>query len=259
MDRSSAPLRPPRPLPSRGGCRLLLAAALLHIPLPPRETTGCAWRTRDAERAGHPFMQRFWGAWLQSLGWGQRQELRLEGSGGSWPCSACRLAGCAFCLSRCFCWWQHEGCGTILGPCPLFPIPARNRRGGTGQRCGVAVSHPALPFGATAASQWLPAARGWELCRVTPRVPPPCWVPHVRGMGTATRGLSPHMSTDTASCPQRAPKTISGVCPAGCSCRAASPKSTCPRRWQQTHCPTPGGHRRAQGLSSGCSAPRLEL
>lgn len=86
------------------------------------------------------------------------------------------------------------------------------------------MSHPALPFGATAASQWLPAARGWELCRVTPRVPPPCWVPHVRGMGTATRGLSPHMGTDMASCPQRAPKTISGVCPAGCSCRAASPK-----------------------------------
>lgn len=80
MYRSSAPLQPPRPLPSRGGCRLLLAAALLHVPLPPRETTGCAWKTRDAERAGHPFMQRFWGAWLQSLGWGRRQELRLEGS-----------------------------------------------------------------------------------------------------------------------------------------------------------------------------------
>lgn len=59
---------------------------------------------------------------------------------------------------------------------------------------------------------------------MTPRVPPPCWVPHVRGMGTATRGLSPHMGTDMASCPQRAPKTISGVCPAGCSCRAVSPR-----------------------------------
>lgn len=71
------------------------------------------------------------------------------GSAGARSCSATLLVPPRFLSVPVATGGSRRAPGARDDPC-LLPSPAGNRHGGTGQRCGVATSHPALAFGGAA-------------------------------------------------------------------------------------------------------------